>query len=127
MKKYLDNIGTQPIIFKAFRQVLLLLTLAVGEVSFAQNTIGGLFNSNACDLVGQYTTTAGFTPNYTQGTTNNANGSTYELGLSAPQKYLIDAVNHRAFVAETGNNRVLVFNLDASDNVVDTYTVARAA
>jgi uncharacterized repeat protein (TIGR01451 family) len=80
---------------------------------------GGTFPASACDLIGQYTTTAGFTPNYTQATLNNNNGSAYALGFSGVHDIELDAVNHRMFVVDQSNSRVLVFNLDANNNLVD--------
>jgi hypothetical protein len=74
---------------------------------------------NASDLIGQYTTTAGFIPNWTQGTANNNNGSVYALGLDSPRDMLIDEIGHRMFVSDVTNNRILVFNLDASNNLID--------
>jgi hypothetical protein len=118
MKKYLDNhILRVANPFKAVRLFCLLWALVAGvaQVAYAQITNG----MNASDLIGQYTTTAGFTNRYTTSTANNSNGSTYALGLSIPQRCLIDKVDHRAFVVDETNNRVLVFNLDANNNLVD--------
>ncbi len=51
-------------------------------------------------------------PIYLKGTAHNAS---YKMGLSAPQGVAVDAVNHRVFVADTANNRVLVYNLNGSN------------
>ncbi len=75
--------------------------------------------SNATDILGQYTTTGGFTPNYNQTAVNNNNGSVYALGLNSVSGLELDSVNHRLFAADTNNHRVLVFNLDSSNNLVD--------
>lgn len=74
---------------------------------------------NATDLLGQYTTTAGFTNNYTQSTVNNNNGSAYALGFNNPRFTVVDPTTHRLYVADRLNHRVLVYNLDANDNLVD--------
>ncbi|UPA22697.1 hypothetical protein K8942_00585 [Candidatus Peribacteria bacterium] len=56
-------------------------------------------------------------PVYTKGTANNA---AYKMGLSAPQGLAVDAVNHRLFVSDTTNNRVLVYNLSVGNVLIDT-------
>ncbi len=53
---------------------------------------------------------------YLKGTANNAS---YKLGLSAPQGVAVDAVNHRLFVADSANNRVLVYNMSAGNIPTD--------
>ncbi|MCB0522250.1 MAG: DNRLRE domain-containing protein [Saprospiraceae bacterium] len=95
----------------------------IGGIATASVSVGAtptITNGmNATDLLGQYTTTAGFTNNYTQATANNNNGSVYALGFSTPRKVLIDVVDHRMFVADFTNNRVVVYNLNASNVLVD--------
>ncbi len=53
---------------------------------------------------------------FTKGTANNA---AYKLGLSAPQAVTVDATNHRLFVVDSGNNRVLSYNLDSNNVLLD--------
>jgi sugar lactone lactonase YvrE len=48
-------------------------------------------------------------------TANNPQSS----GVSRPSDIAIDSVNHRLFVSDTNNNRVLVFNLDNGNNLID--------
>ncbi len=72
--------------------------------------------SNAIDLIGQYTQNDGVTPSYTTG---NADDNPYLYGLYNPRGSVIDSVNHRLFAVDDGNNRVLVFNLNASNQLVD--------
>jgi len=55
-------------------------------------------------------------PIYTKGTANNAS---YKLGLSGPQGVAVDGTNHRLFVADTGNHRVLVYNMDTDNTLLD--------
>ena len=55
-------------------------------------------------------------PIYLKGTANNAS---YKLGLSGPQGVAVDAVNDRLFVADSTNNRVLVYNLDSNNLLLD--------
>ncbi len=72
---------------------------------------------NAVDVLGQYDdehTAPG--PIYTKGTANNVSD---KFGLSAPQGLAVDATNHRLFVADSSNNRVLIYNLNAQNVPVD--------
>ncbi|NOY68032.1 MAG: DUF11 domain-containing protein [Deltaproteobacteria bacterium] len=52
---------------------------------------------------------------YTSGGSNDV-GPT---GLENPEGIAADPVNHRLFVADTGNNRILVFDLDSANNIAD--------
>lgn len=50
----------------------------------------------------------------------NAVNSPEDRGLNAPSSIALDPVNHRLFVADTGNNRVLEYNLSAANQLTDT-------
>jgi DNA-binding beta-propeller fold protein YncE len=41
------------------------------------------------------------------------------IGLKTAYVSALDSVNHRFFVGDTGNSRVLVYNLDSNNNLVD--------
>ncbi len=41
------------------------------------------------------------------------------VGFNGLVSNLLDSVNHKMFVADTNNNRVLIFNLDSNNNFVD--------
>ena len=74
--------------------------------------------ANAIDVLGQYDdSTTAPSPIYTKGGANNGpNG----LGFSAPQQGIVlDSTNHRLFVSDTSNNRVLVYNLNADDTLIN--------
>jgi len=74
---------------------------------------------SAVDVMGQSTAATAcstLTQIYTQ---NFANNGVNPIGHNAPSGAEIDTVNHRLFVADTGNNRVLVYNLDSSNQLVD--------
>ena len=72
---------------------------------------------DAVDALGQFNGNLELpVPIYIKGTANNA---PYKHGLSAPQGLAVDAVNHRLFVADSTNNRVLVYNLTAGNLPVD--------
>ncbi len=57
---------------------------------------------------------------YGQGGSYTTSGtSTASTGMNTPGYTAVDTANHRLFVVEYGNNRVLVFNLDSSNNPTD--------
>jgi DNA-binding beta-propeller fold protein YncE len=55
-------------------------------------------------------------PSYTKGSANNVPNS---LGYSAPYGVAIDATNHRLFVSDQNNNRVLEYDLNSNHTFVD--------
>lgn len=73
---------------------------------------------NAVDMLGRYdeTTFSDPVPIYTV-----AGGSSEpnRFGLSFPSGSALDTVNHRLFVADSNNNRVLVYNLTSSNAFAD--------
>ncbi len=73
---------------------------------------------NAIDLLGQYNETEEdvFVPNYTKSGRNNGPNI---LGLHSPSYTALDTVNHRLFISDTTNNRILVHSLDSGDNLID--------
>jgi hypothetical protein len=73
---------------------------------------------NASDALGQFASTVSdATVVYTTGGINNNNGATISaLGFSRPDGIALDTVHHRLFVADTNNNRVLVYNLNADNS-----------
>jgi DNA-binding beta-propeller fold protein YncE len=72
----------------------------------------------ATDMLGQLDTDSN--PDYT---TNSADyffeQSINAQGFDGLSDNLIDTVHHRLFVADTGNNRILIFDLDSSNNLID--------
>jgi DNA-binding beta-propeller fold protein YncE len=72
---------------------------------------------NASDLLGQYDDSASSPqPVYTKSAANNAPN---QFGLSGPQGITIDTTNHRLFLADYNNNRVLVYTL-TNGNTLNT-------
>lgn len=57
-------------------------------------------------------------PVYTVG---NANGAPNPQGFNGPGCTVVDPVNHRAYVCDTANNRILVFSL-GTNNDLDNHT-----
>ncbi len=84
---------------------------------YVQNAVSAFTNgANAIDLIGQYTNDDGVTPDYTSGD-GNLESDLY--GLLSPAGVAMDSVGHRLFVADSSHNRVLVFNLNSSNQLVD--------
>src|SRR3989344_5694997 len=76
--------------------------------------------ANAIDLLGQYDTytSSDFTPVY--GTANaNSAPNAIGFGSNSPYNLAFDGTNHRLFVADPPNNRILVYNLTAGNLLTD--------
>ena len=71
----------------------------------------------AADLLGQVN--GSDQPIWTQSASNNNSGGPNAQGLSSPTGTVMDTVHHRLFVADMSNSRVLVYNLDANNNLID--------
>ncbi len=67
---------------------------------------------NASDVIGQLN--ADDTPNYTKALSFNDPNA---RGFNIPISVAIDTQRHRLFVAEYGNNRIVVYNLDSNNNI----------
>ena len=72
---------------------------------------------SASDLLGQLD--GSDQPVFTTNAANNGAGMVNERGVSYVTDVLIDSVHHRLFISDQGNNRVLVFNLDNDNNLID--------
>ena len=68
----------------------------------------------AVGLIGQYDGSGAVV--YTK---SGANDTPNARGFNAPYANVVDSTGHRLFVSDTSNNRVLIFNLDASNQLVD--------
>jgi DNA-binding beta-propeller fold protein YncE len=91
-----------------------VLTLSCSGIAVANAAI--LNGQDAKDALGQNGDgVSNPLPVYTKGTLNDAPNI---LGLSSPAGFFIDTTNHRLFLVDQGNNRVLVYNLDASTNAL---------
>lgn len=74
----------------------------------------------AVDLLGQYDQTS-FTspvPDFDKGSANDRPNA---YGIDTPEGIALDTTNHRLFVSEFSNNRVLVYDLDSSNILVDPF------
>lgn len=72
---------------------------------------------NAVDLLGQYT--LGGSTSTVVYTSARANNRANDRALSAPDDVVLDPVNKRLFVSDSGYNRVLVFNLNTDNSLTD--------
>ena len=101
---------------------LLVLIMAGLFLILANSANAALLNADA--VLGQVD--AGGTPSYT---TIGPNNQSYLQGLNTPQgATAVDSINHRLFVTDEKNNRVLVFSLDAGDNLISqtpTYVLGQ--
>jgi len=87
--------------------------LSVGSTAHALISDG----SNAVDLIGQYDgSILNPTPSYT---TADSSFGANEIGLSQPAGMVVDTTNHRLFVSDSSNNRILVHVLTSGDELID--------
>jgi DNA-binding beta-propeller fold protein YncE len=70
---------------------------------------------NAVDILGQ--TKLDGSADYTAGKQNNSRTNTN--GLMLPDQVAIDEVHHRLFIADYGNNRVIIHQLDSYNKLID--------
>jgi peptidoglycan hydrolase-like protein with peptidoglycan-binding domain/DNA-binding beta-propeller fold protein YncE len=91
-----------------------IATLIVSAVSFSSPAFAASYT--ASDLLGQLN--ASNTPVYTTAFTQNTR-TPNNVGFLAPRGVALDTVDHRLFVSDTSNNRVLIFNLDSNNNLID--------
>lgn len=88
-----------------------VLTISASGVAYAAAPY------QATNLLGQYT--AG-TPDYSAVALNGSGGpGANSGGLNRPNAMALDSVGHRLFIADALNNRVIVHDLDASNQIVD--------
>jgi 6-phosphogluconolactonase (cycloisomerase 2 family) len=73
---------------------------------------------NAVDLIGQYDDSSLTAPSVAYDK-YGAQNSPNKLGFNAPSDAEMDTTNHRLFVSDAGNNRVLVYSLSASNALTD--------
>ncbi len=72
----------------------------------------------ASDLLGQLD--GSDNPVFTTNTINNGAGLVNSKGFGTTlTSKLLDSINHRLYVTDSSNNRVLVFNLDENNNLID--------
>jgi sugar lactone lactonase YvrE len=102
--------------YKSLRITAFLISvLFIVVFAVSASRIGTVFASSpgyaASDVLGQLT---GGVPDFTTHTP-----TTTSTGLSFPTGTALDLVHHHLFVADESNNRVVVYNLDANNNLLD--------
>jgi DNA-binding beta-propeller fold protein YncE len=99
------------------KKYFLLLMLVCGfNANYAlSETVSGV---SASTQIGQYdhTTPSSPTPAYTK---NGSNDSPNKFGFNQAFDIAIDTVDHRLYVVDSSNHRVLVYNLNGSDQLID--------
>ena len=97
-----DQSNSRMLVFDASLANLASEAVGLGVATNAVNALGQLDGVDA--------------PLYT---VNGVNNTPNAQGFSGPTHTAIDTTNHRLFVSDSGNNRVLVYSLDASDALID--------
>lgn len=78
--------------------------------------IASVVGGSADDVLGQYLNADFSQPDFTHGGINDSSNA---QALDGPQGVAMDATNHRLFVSDMSNNRVLVFNLTITNTLED--------
>ncbi|GEM_PF-782316 len=73
---------------------------------------------NAVDMLGfySYSQENGFVPDYSM---TGYNGGTTKLSLDFPKFSFLDTENHRLFISDSSNRRVIVHTLDQNNELID--------
>lgn len=97
--------------------LILVIAIACAFGSSAVNAMPAISNGeNAIDLFGQSVANDNVTNDYAA---TGANDGAALYGLYSPDDSTIDSVHHRLFLSDKSNNRVLVFNLNGSNQLAD--------
>ena len=80
-------------------------------------------DENAIDVLGQFSSSDETTPAYTTSCANDGNATSFNFSGSDNPSVIIDSTNHRLFVSDSGNYRILVFTLTAG-NLISSKTPA---
>ena len=100
---------------KNLKNSLSLLFASFIWLGFLSQAAHALVPYPASDVLGQLTTGS---PDFTTTDTNNIS-TPNSLGLSSPQDIAIDPVANKLFIVERLNSRVVVHDLDGSNNLTD--------
>ncbi|GEM_PF-2479389 len=102
---------TSPKVFLKLPYTLVILSALFWATSSAWAQL------SATHILGQSVPPGG-NPSFTQGLPNNG-ATTSNIGVDSPSYVALDKLNHRLYISDTQNNRVLVFNLNANDEPLD--------
>ncbi len=95
------------------KTIFLFLAIFFAFFVFAVPAHATLYN--ATNLLGQ--TDASGNVVWTKSAPNNGPGVSGS-GFNGPSDVAYDSINHRLFVVDSNNNRVLVYSIDSNDNIV---------
>ncbi len=101
------------------KKVIALFSL--GFISFFSGLYAFTNGANIIDVLGQTDdnlTNPGAVLNKA-GNTTNSGSNVNKFGLKGAGDVAVDTVRHRLFIADKGNNRVLVYNLNTNNTVLD--------
>ncbi|MBP7831526.1 MAG: putative Ig domain-containing protein [Candidatus Pacebacteria bacterium] len=76
----------------------------------------------AIDVFGHFTTSIsaiGTTPRFTNSSAYSGDSSPNSFSFSQVKENYVDTTHHRLFVQDNTANRILIFNLDSSNNLID--------
>jgi DNA-binding beta-propeller fold protein YncE len=113
------------------RAVVVALVFALATFLYSTTPAPATINNgeNAEDILGQFSTqTTDTTPSYTTNCLNNGAspiGFANDVGIvsnQSPFKVALDFTNHWLFATDSSNNRILVFPLNSSTNLVSSKT-----
>jgi len=92
--------------------------LLVCSALVKQEALAGITNGeNAIDALGQYDDNyADPSPIYTKESVGDAPN---KFGMTSPKDAVVDTTNHRLFVTDASNRRILVYTLNASNELPD--------
>ncbi len=100
-----------------------ILFIVLGQVATKFNLVRAVGLYSAQGILGQleHSTAPVYTPNFAESTFSSDNNvmTPNTLGFNAPNDTVVDYINHRMFIADNLNNRVLVFNLNEEDQIVN--------
>ena len=93
----------------------LLTVIHLTSLASAQVVTG----DSAINVLGQFGDTSSVANPVPSFTKSGSNNSPYYYGFSSPVGFAIDSNRHRLFVADSGNNRILVYNLSSTHLLLD--------
>ncbi len=103
-----------------WNKTIAIVAVVAGIVILVFNAISPAWASFAAtDILGQLNGVGN--PNFNQFSINSGQAGTVDYGLNSPSAIVLDKDNHRLFVADRNNNRVLVFLLNTDNDIVSHH------
>ena len=101
----------------------IILFIILGQIAVRFNLVRAIGLYSAQGVIGQleYSTITEYSPDLSESSfgANNNSVTANALGFNFPGEIAVDYTNNRMFVADTGNSRVLVFNLNSENQIID--------